>query len=71
MYAVPDRIAALGEAAFLGCDALTQVILPDSLTRIGEGAFMYCYDLVLTVVKGSYAEQYAKDNGIPYVLAKK
>ena len=66
VYAVPDGVAAIGELAFEDCNALTQVILPDSLTFIGEDAFYGCEKLTLIVSKGSYAEQYAKENTIPY-----
>ena len=66
VYTVPDGVTVIGELAFEDCDALTQVILPSSLTSIGEDAFYGCDELTLSVAEGSYAEQYAKDNGIPY-----
>jgi hypothetical protein len=37
------------------------------VTEIGEDAFMECEELVLSVAEGSYAEEYAKENDIPYV----
>jgi hypothetical protein len=45
-------------------------VLPESVTSIGDGVFDGCDALVLTVPAGSYAEQYAKDNGIAYTVAK-
>jgi len=41
--------------------------IPGSVTSIGYQALSGCDDLTLRVMEGSYAELYAKDNGIPYV----
>ena len=63
---VPDSLASIGEYAFAYCENLTGVTIPASVTSIGEGAFYGCGELVLSVMQGSFAEQYAKENGIPY-----
>ena len=66
---IPDSVTIIGGWAFIGCTSLTTVIIPASVTDIGRGAFSRCEELTLSVTKGSYAEQYAQDNNIPYALA--
>ena len=54
--------------AFFGCAGLSSVVIPDSVTSIGDEAFVLCDNLTrFMVTEGSYAEQYAEENGIPYV----
>jgi len=66
---LPDSIKYIGMSAFSGCISLIHVTLPDSITFIGKGAFKGCGDdLTLTVSEGSYAAQYAKENGLPYTF---
>lgn len=67
---LPNGVTSIGDEVFGGCDELTIVIIPASVAQIGEGAFEKSDDLVLTVSAGSYAEQYAKDNGIEYSIAE-
>lgn len=57
---------------------LSSVTIPANVTSIdnsafnaevttGEKAFSECPGLTLTVTRGSYAEKYAQENGIPCV----
>ncbi len=64
--AIPDGVTGIGDWAFYYCTALTSVTIPDSVTSIGEGAFSGCDNLTICGSKGSYAETYAKENGIPF-----
>ena len=64
---IPEGAAAIGDFAFYVCDRLTSVTVPDSVTFIGQYAFDYCPDLTLTVGRGSFAEQYFRDNGLAYI----
>lgn len=63
---IPDSVNSIGDYAFMECVNLTSVIIPNSVTSIGEWAFDESEELTLTVAEGSYAQQYAKENGIPY-----
>lgn len=39
---LPDGITEINQAAFYGCDTLTNIIIPESVTRIGGYAFFRC-----------------------------
>lgn len=63
---IPQSVLEIGERAFNACDVLTQVVVPASVVKIGDGTFERCPNIMLIVEEGSYAEQYAIENGIPY-----
>ncbi|MGN0997099.1 MAG: leucine-rich repeat domain-containing protein, partial [Candidatus Ventricola sp.] len=65
--ALPGSVTSIADDAFNGCTALRQVSIPSSVTEIGSQVFKNCPSgLTLLVFPGSYAEQWAKDNGIQY-----
>lgn len=64
---IPDSVTAIESYAFTDCENLTNIEIPDSITQIGDGVFDGCEQLTITVVRDSYAAQYAKDNGIKYM----
>lgn len=63
---VGSRVNSIGNRAFAGDGALETVVLPASVGYIGSDAFP---DSVAVVVNsGSYAWQWAVDNGQPYIV---
>ena len=64
---IPDGVKSIGYYAFGNCDALTSITVPESLTEIGDYAFGTAKSLTVTVPRGSYPEQYCKDNNIRYI----
>ncbi|HWQ75562.1 MAG TPA: leucine-rich repeat protein, partial [Syntrophomonas sp.] len=61
---LPDSVTHIGFAAFKCCSRLEMIRIPDSVTLIESGAFYLCEGLTLRCRPGSYAEAYAKKNGI-------
>ena len=60
---VPEGMIKIGENAFSGCGKLRAVTLPASLNEIGDEAFRYSRELLIRAPAGSWAEQYARENG--------
>lgn len=69
-YAIPEGVTSIGGFAFYECEGLTSVTIPGSVTDIGWEPFEGCADVVLSVEKESFAEEYAKDNGIAYIYSE-
>ena len=65
---LPAGIKAIGGWAFSGCRSLSRMTIPKGVNEIGYGAFKDCDALTLNVKQGSYAQGYAEEKGIPYVL---
>ena len=75
---LPNSITNIGYDAFADCPSLKSVTIPNSVTNINGYAFAWCkkdawYKINLTIKcnKGSYAEQYAKENFIPFKFIDK
>ena len=64
---IPRSLTALENGVFAWCSSLKNISIPDSVTRIGELVFNGCDILTIHAPAGSYAEQYAKENNIPFV----
>ena len=70
---LPEGVIKIGSSAFCSCTALTSVTVPASVTNIEAGIcyktpFEKCPNLTLYVPAGSYAETFAKENNIPFVV---
>ena len=63
---IPEGVKSIGEKAFANCAQLGTTVIPASVTTLGAGIFTGCTKLRLLVTIGSEAEDYAKENGIPY-----
>ena len=63
---IPSSIISIGDAGFYNCEYLMSIDIPSSVKKIGANAFEGCDKLVIKGYAGSYAEQYAKENGISF-----
>ena len=64
---IPEGVTEIGMEAFCKCSGLKKIILPKSLVKIGNAVFRKCENLTIHAPAGSYAETYAKENGIRFV----
>ena len=65
---LPDNITSIRKRMFYGCFNLKTIYIPDTVTSIGEDAFSDCINLTIHTPVGSYAEKYAKERGIFFVV---
>lgn len=63
---IPENVTEIANYAFRGCTNLQTARVPASVTEIGPYNFQNCPNLTLLVEKGSVAETYAVENGVPY-----
>ena len=61
-----DGLTTIGDEAFSRCDSLSSVKIPASVEEIGRRSFPRNADLVIRGAAGSYAEEYARENGIRF-----
>ena len=50
---IPNSVTTIGDEAFSGCSALTNITIPDNITSIGENAFAYCSALKNIIIPDS------------------
>ena len=63
---IPDSVTRIGNGAFLCCESLQSITIPNNVTSIGKDVFNNCNNLTICAPSGSYAIEYAKDNGIKF-----
>lgn len=71
---IPESVTEIGFFAFCGCTSLRSVHLSANIRKIDQDAFgrasdwihPICPNLTIYAPTGSYAEQYAKENNIPF-----
>ena len=64
---LPYRMTKLNDNAFNACVGLVEVTMPKSLASIGSQTFSYPGKMTIYGIGGTYAETYAKENGITFV----
>lgn len=63
---LPDHLTYMGANAFYSCSNLKSITIPDTVTYIGQNAFSVYSGPVLYGGLNSYAQTYAKENGITF-----
>ena len=67
---IPSKVKTIGREAFEYCSNLKKIILPESVESIGTDAFSGCNEeFTIYGYEGTYAQQYANENNIPFKLA--
>lgn len=65
---IPDGVQKLSGIIFFDAKQVREISIPDTVKEIGQFAFRGCKKIKLRVHAGSYAETYAKENNIPFVV---
>ena len=65
---IPNSVTSIGWSAFWGCSGLTSINIPKGVTSIESFAFYDCDDLTIYGTSGSFAETYAIQHGIPFII---
>ena len=65
---IPSSVQNIEALAFANCGSLRNITLPQSVTSISDSAFMNDRNIIINCYYGSYAQQYAIDNNINYLL---
>jgi len=61
---IPEGVQTIYNQVFLNCDMLNKITIPASVTEIGASIFEGCKNVTIFTTSGSFAEAYAKDNGL-------
>lgn len=64
-------ISSIPKQAFRNCSSLYDLEIPESVTSIAENAFNGCDKLVIYCYEFSYAQQFAEEHNIKYILLDK
>ena len=65
---LPETVTTIGNNAFSYSSRLANVVIPQNVVMIYTRSFYGCKNLRLTVASGSYAEEYAIENNIAYLV---
>jgi len=67
---IPTSVTYIGDFAFKRCTEVKKIIIPETVNYMGESVFEHSPNVKIYGSIGSYAHQYAKDNGIPFEVHK-
>ena len=71
-FVIPNSVTKICDLAFYNNSDMTSIEIPNSVTSIGNAVFVECSSLnSIIVTKGSFAEQWAIDNGYENKLVVK
>ncbi len=65
---IPSNVSTLDYNAFNGCSSLERLYIPYSVTSIDSRAFNNCENVTIYGYEGSYAQQFAAQEGIPFEI---
>ena len=65
---IPEGVEQLETLSFSGCSSLASVTVADSVTKIASNAFENCPKLTFRGHAGSYAQAFAREQGIPFFV---
>ncbi|MCL2816405.1 MAG: leucine-rich repeat protein [Oscillospiraceae bacterium] len=65
---IPDGVKSIENWTFSDCASLESVVIPYSVTNIVDNAFVGCKKLTLYGKSGSYAEKFAKENNMKFIV---
>ena len=65
---VPESVMIIEPYAFVSCNNLKSISIIGKGTYIGNDVFNFCDNLTIYCYSGSYAETYAIENDIPYII---
>lgn len=65
---LPSGTHFLTSRIFENCTRLTSVYIPDDVSKIADTTFYGCTNVVLSVAANSYAQKWAVDNNVPYIV---
>ena len=64
---IPNGVNVIGINAFAACTNLVTITIPNTVYHIESNAFNDCSNLTIYGEAGSYAETYARNNGIRFI----
>lgn len=67
---IPNRVTQIGNQAFDWCERLVFAHIPASVTEIGRDCFRYSPAYICSDTAGCYAETYAEQNGITFIVCR-
>lgn len=66
---LPEGLETIDMYAFYRCSKLTEITIPNSVKTISPKAFVQSSKVTIKCEKGSYAEEFAKENGLPVIYS--